>query len=171
MNFASIGVGSTSHLAGELSKKSAQVSLVHVPYKGAAPAVTDQVGGQVQFFFASPVAAAPYVTGGRIKAIAIAAPARTPVLPDVAAFDESGLPGFEASTWFGVLMHAGVTSAIVTTLNESINRILRMDEVRSRLAALDAEPVGGSSKTFAEFLKTERVKWGAVVKDAGIKAE
>ena len=171
MNYASIGVGSSSHLAGELFKKAAKVSLLHVPYKGAAPALTDLVGGQVQFLFASPVAAAPYISGGRIKAIAIAAPVRAPLLPDVAAFDESGLPGFEASTWFGVLTRAGVPGSIVTTLNESINRILRMEEVRNRLAALDAEPAGGTSKAFADFLISERVKWGAVVKDAGIKPE
>ena len=96
---------------------------------------------------------------------------RAPLLPDVATFDESGLPGFEASTWFGVLTRADVPGSIVTTLNESINRILRMEEVRNRLAALDAEPAGGTSKAFADFLISERVKWGAVVKDAGIKPE
>lgn len=171
LNYASIGVGSSSHLAGELFKKAAKVSLLHVPYKGAAPALTDLVGGQVQFLFASPVAAAPYITGGRIKAIAIAAPGRAPLLPEVPTFDESGMPGFEASTWFGVLTRAGTPGATVTMLNESINRILRMDDVRARLAALDAEPAGGSSSDFAAFLKSERVKWGAVVREAGIKPE
>ena len=171
MNYASIGVGSSSHLAGELFKKAANVSLLHVPYKGAAPALTDLVGGQVQLLFASPLAASPYINGGRIKAIAIAAPTRTPLLPDVATFDESGLPGFEASTWFGVMTRSGVPKAVIATLNESINRILRMEDVRTRLAALDAEPAGGTSKAFADFLISERVKWGAVVKDAGIKPE
>ncbi len=171
MNYASIGVGSSSHLAGELFKKAANVSLLHVPYKGAAPALTDLVGGQVQFLFASPVAASPYINGGRIKAIAIAAPTRTPLLPDVATFDESGLPGFEASTWFGVMTRAGVPQTIIATLNEAINRGLRLDDVRNRLASLDAEPAGGTSGEFAAFLKSERVKWGAVVKDAGIKPE
>ena len=103
--------------------------------------------------------------------IAIAAPARASLLPDVATFDESGLPGFEASTWFGVLTRTGTPNAIVTTLNESINRILRMDDVRARLAALDAEPAGGTSKAFAEFLMAERVKWGGVIREAGIKSE
>ena len=171
MNYASIGVGSSSHLAGELFKKAANVSLLHVPYKGAAPALTDLVGGQVQLLFASPLAASPYINGGRIKAIAIAAPTRTPLLPDVATFDESGLPGFEASTWFGVMTRSGVPKAVIATLNESINRILSMEDVRTRLAALDAEPAGGTSKAFADFLISERVKWGAVVKDAGIKPE
>lgn len=171
MNFASIGVGSSSHLVGELFKKAAKVSLLHVPYKGAAPALTDLVGGQVHFMFASPVAAAPFVANGRIKAVAIAAPVRTPLFSDVATFDEAGLPGFEASTWFGVLTRSGTPDTILNTLNEAINRILRMDDVRARLAALDAEAAGGSISEFAAFLKAERAKWGAVVKDAGIKPE
>ena len=171
LNLASIGVGSSSHLAGELFKKAAQITTTHVPYKGAAPALTDLVGGQVQLMFASPVASAPYVQGGRIKAIAIAAPARSPLFPDVATFDESGLRGFEASTWFGVLTRAGAPSTALAVVNSEHNRILRIDDVRTRLIALDAEPAGGTTEEFAAFLTAERVKWGAVLKQAGIRPE
>ena len=169
-NFASVGTGSTSHIGGELFKKTLKVDLAHVPYKGASPAMTDLIGGQVHFMFATPVASGPYVNSGRLKAIAIAAPQRSALFPAVPTFEESGI-ALELSTWYGILTQSGVPRAIVSKLNEAINRILRSDDVRAKFATLDAEPVGGTVEEFAAFIKSERVKWGAVVKEAGIRAD
>ena len=170
-NFASVGTGSTSHFAGELLKKALKTDLAHVPYKGGAPAMGEMIAGHVHFFFQTPVASKPYIDSGRLKAVAIAAPQRSAILPAVPTFDESGMPGFEISTWFGIFTQSGVPRPIVVTLNQTINRILGMDEVRSKFATLDAETVGGSSGEFAAFIRSERVKWGAIVKEAGIKAD
>jgi tripartite-type tricarboxylate transporter receptor subunit TctC len=171
LNFASVGTGSTSHIAGELLKKTLKVDLAHVPYKGAASAMTDMVAGQVHFMFATPVASAPYVSNGRLKAIAIAAPQRSALFPAVPTFGESGIPGLEVSTWYGILTQAAVSHAIVMRLNEAINAILRMDEIRAKFAVLDAEPAGGTVAEFAAFIKAERAKWGGIVKEAGIRSE
>ena len=170
-NYASIGTGSTSHIAGELFKQTLKVDLAHVPYKGAAAAMTDLIAGQVHFMFATPVASGPYLNSGRLKAIAIAAPRRSALFPAVPTFDESGLPGFEVSTWYGILTRAGVARPVIETLNGAINRILRSEDIRARLATLDAEAVGGTVDEFDAFIKSERVKWGAIVRAAGIKAE
>lgn len=170
-NFASVGTGSTSHFAGELLKKALKTDLAHVPYKGGAPAMADMIAGQVHFFFQTAVASSPYINSGRLKAIAIAAPQRSAILPSVPTFEESGVPGFEISTWFGIFTQKQVPQPILATLNQTVNRILRMDEVRGRLATLDAEPAGGSIGEFDAFIKSERVKWGAIVKESGIKTE
>jgi len=170
-NFASVGTGSTSHFAGELLKKALKTDLAHVPYKGAAPAMADMIAGHVHFIFQTPVASKPHIDSGRLRAVAIAAPQRSATLPSVPTFDESGLPGFEVSTWFGIFTRSGVPQPILATLNQTINRILRMEEVRAKFTTLDAEPAGGSIGEFAAFIKSERAKWGAIVKEAGIKAE
>lgn len=167
-NFASVGTGSSGHIAGELFKKTARVDIVHIPYKGAGPALTDLISGQVHFMFASPVATAPYVKSGQLRPIAIAAPHRSQLFPEVPTFAESGLADFEASTWFGMMTRAGAPPAIVTRLNEEINRILQLVDLRARLAALDAEPAGGSVREFAAHIRSERAKWGEVIKEAGI---
>jgi tripartite-type tricarboxylate transporter receptor subunit TctC len=170
-NYASVGTGSTSHFAGELLKKALKADLAHVPYKGGAPAMADMIAGHVHFFFQTPVASKPHLDSGRLKAVAIAAAQRSATLPAVPTFDESGVPGFEVSTWFGIFTQSGVPQPIIATLNRAINNVLRTDEVRTRLAIVDAEPAGGSASEFSAFIKAERAKWRAIVNETGIKAD
>jgi tripartite-type tricarboxylate transporter receptor subunit TctC len=170
-NFASVGRGSSGHIAAELLKRMAQVDIVHVQYKGSGPALGALINGEVQLMFQSPVVGAPFIKSGLLRPIAISAPHRSPLFPEVPTFEESGLPGFEVSTWFGVMTRAGVSSAIVTMLNEEINRILRLEDVRARLELLDAEPAGGSVSEFAAHIRSERVKWAKVIKETGIVIE
>ena len=167
-NFASAGKGSSGHIAAELLQRMAQVDFVHVQYKGSGPALTALIGGEVQLMFQSPVVGAPFVRSGQLKPIAISAPRRSPLFPAVPTFEEAGLPGFEVSTWFGILTRAGVSAAIVRRLNEEINRILLLEEIRARLATLDAEPAGGSISEFEAHIRSERVKWAKVIKETGI---
>ena len=167
--YASTGTGSSGHMTAELFKRMMKVDLTHVPYKGIGPATVDIMSGQVQLMFGSPGASNPYIASGRIKALAIAAPQRSPLFPSVPTFDESGVSNFEASTWFGVVTQTGVPPKIIAALNGAINRILGIEEVRTRFAALDCEPAGGTPAEFAAFLQAERVKWGTLIRDAGIK--
>lgn len=170
-SFASVGTGTTGHFGGELFKRRAQVDIVHVPYKGEAPALTSLMGGETQLMFSLPVAPGPHIRSGRLKAIAIAAPHRSPLFPEVPTLEESGLSNFEVSTWFSLMTRAGVPSAIITRLNAEINRILRMEDVRARLMALGMEPAGGPARESAAYIRSERVKWGKVIKDAGITVD
>ncbi len=167
-SFASVGTGTSGHFAGELFKRRAQVDIVHVPYKGEAPALTSLMGGETQLMFSLPVAPAPHIKSGRLKAIAVAATHRSPLFPEVAPLDESGLLNFEVSTWFSMMTRAGVPSAIVARLNEEINRILRMEDVRTRLMALGMEPAGGATGESAAYIRSEQAKWAKVIKDTGV---
>jgi tripartite-type tricarboxylate transporter receptor subunit TctC len=170
-SFASVGAGSTGHFAGEMLKRVAHVNIVHVPYKGDMPALTGLIGGETQLMFSLPVAPGPYIKSGRLRPLAIAAPHRSPLFPEVPTFEESGVPDFEVSTWFGMMTRARAPPAIVARLNQEINRILRMEEVRARLTTLGMEPAGSSAGEFAEYIRAERTKWGKVIKDAGITAD
>lgn len=167
-NFASVGAGTSSHVVGELFKKTAKVDIVHVPYKGAPPAYMDLVGGQVQLMFASPLAMSSYIRNRQVKAIAIAAPRRSSLLPEFPTFAESGMPDFEGSAWWAVMTRAGVPAQIVARLNREINGILLLPQIRERLMTLDVEPAGGSIAELGMYLRAERAKWAAVIKDAGI---
>jgi tripartite-type tricarboxylate transporter receptor subunit TctC len=170
-SFASVGTGTSGHFAGELLKRRIQADIVHVPYKGESPALTSLMGGETQLMFSLPVAPAPHIKGGRLKAIAIAAPRRSALFPEVPTLDESGLPEFEVSTWFSMMTRAGVPSAIVTRLNAEINRILRMEDVRARLMTLGMEPAGGSISESAVYIRSERAKWARIIKDTGVTAD
>jgi len=171
VTFASPGNGTVSHLAGELLQRAAGVKLTHVPYKGAAQALTDTLGGQVQSFMSSVPSALSQIKAGRLRAIAVTSAKRAPELPDVPTIAESGHKGFEASTWYGLLAPAGTPAAIVARLNAEVNRVLTTPEVRERLAAEGGEALGGSPEQFASFLKAEHAKWGRVVKESGARAE
>ncbi len=170
-NFASVGAGTSSHVVGELFKKTAKVDIVHVPYKGAPPAYMDLVGGQVHLMFASPLAMSSYIKNRQVKAIAIAAPHRSALLPEFPTFAESGMPDFEGSAWWAVITRAGVPPKIVARLNQEINGILLLPQIRERLATLDVEPAGGSIAELGVYLRAERAKWAAVIKDAGITVQ
>jgi tripartite-type tricarboxylate transporter receptor subunit TctC len=166
-NFASGGNGSATHLTAEMFKSMAGLDIVHVPYKGDAAAMTALMAGEVTMTFATIVAAMPQIKGGRVKVIGVAATKRLAALPDVPTISESVLPGFESTSWGGVLAPAGTPPAIVASLQTEITKALRLPDVRERLAGLGAEIVGSSSAEFAEYLKAEIAKWSGVIKTAG----
>lgn len=167
-SYASVGAGSSGHFAGEIFKRAAKLDIVHVPYKGETPAITGLIGGETQMMFSLPVAPAPHIKAGRIKAIAIAAQQRSPVNPDLPTFEESGVPDFNIATWFGMMTLAGVPPAAVARLNTEINRILKIDEVRARLLAIGLEPATSAPQEFGSYIRNERAKWSKVVKETGI---
>ncbi|HEY6720356.1 MAG TPA: tripartite tricarboxylate transporter substrate binding protein [Burkholderiales bacterium] len=171
LNFASAGVGSSSHLAGELFRILAGADIVHVPYKGAGPAMVDVLSGQVQLYFATMPAAMPHVKSGRLAPVAVTSAMRSQILPDLPTIAQSGVPGYEASTWYGVLVPAHTPGAAIARLHENIARILAVPETRERLADQGFEPIGNSPEEFGAYIKSEIAKWSKVIGDAGIRPE
>jgi tripartite-type tricarboxylate transporter receptor subunit TctC len=171
LSYASGGLGTTSHLAGELFKSTAKVDIVHVPYKGNAPAITDLLGGQTQMLFATMPTVLPHVKAGKLRAIASIGLVRTAALPDVPTVAESGLPGFEVSNWIGLFAPAGTPSDIVAKLNAEVQKIMRSPDVQKRLEAEGARFIPTTPAQFAAFQKEELVKWAKIIKDANIRAE
>lgn len=171
ITYASAGIGSPSHLAGELFKMMAGVDILHVPYKGSGAALTDLLGGHVALSFGGLAAAMPYVKAGRLRLLAVTTAKRSSAVPEVPTVAESGVPGFDVSSWFGVLAPAGTPREVIDRLHTEIARILTTREVKERLAADGAEPVGNTPQEFAAFIRSELVKWGKVVKGAGIRPE
>jgi tripartite-type tricarboxylate transporter receptor subunit TctC len=170
LNYPSAGLGSSSHLAGELFDSIAAVKMVHIPYKGGGPALTDLLGGQVQLMFATLPAAMPHVKSGKLRAIAVTSAKRSQALPELPTIGET-LKGYEASTWYGLLAPAGVPRAVVIALNAQIVKILGVAETQGRLLAQGFEPVGGAPEEFGAYIKSEIAKWARVIKAAGIRAE
>ena len=171
LNFASPGEGSGAHLAGELLKMQAGIKATHVPYKGMAPAVNDLLGGNVQLMFAGISTAAQHVKAGKLVALAMASPRRNPQLPDVPTVAESGLPGFDVTSWYGIVVRAGTPPAIVQKIQRDMAEALQMEDVKAKLAALGLEPVGNTPEQFAGVIRAETQKWGDIVRKAGIKAQ
>ncbi|MGZ5038564.1 MAG: Bug family tripartite tricarboxylate transporter substrate binding protein [Usitatibacter sp.] len=171
LNMGSPGSGTIGHIGGELFQRRAGVKFAHIPYKGAAPAVTDLMGGSVDLYFGNSQSVDGLVKGGRIRAIAVTSPKRLKNMPDVPTIAESGYPGFEAATWSGLVAPKGTPKAIVDRLNAEANKALRSPDMIAKLDLDGSEPLGGSPQRFAEFLKAEHAKWGAVIKEAGIKLE
>ena len=171
LSYASGGLGTTSHLAGELFKATAKVDIVHVPYKGNSPAITDLLGGQTQMSFATMPTVLPHVKAGKLRAIASIGLARTVALPDVPTVAESGLPGFEVSNWIGLFAPVGTPPEIVAKLNAEVQKIMRSPDVQKRLEAEGARFIPTTPEQFAAFQKDELVKWAKIIKDANIKAE
>jgi tripartite-type tricarboxylate transporter receptor subunit TctC len=170
LTYASGGMGTTSHLAGELFKSMAKVDIVHVPYKGNAPAIADLVGGQTQMAFATMPTVLPQVKAGRLRAIAVIGPTRAPALPDVPTIAES-LPGFEVSNWIGFFAPAGTPSPIVAKINAEVQKIMQQPDVQQRLAAEGAKFVPTTPESFAAFQKNEAAKWSKAIAEAGIKPQ
>jgi tripartite-type tricarboxylate transporter receptor subunit TctC len=171
LNFASAGVGSSSHLAGELFRILAGADIVHVPYKGAGPAMVDVLSGQVQLYFATMPAAMPHVKSGRLAPVAVTSARRSQALPDLVTIAESGVPGYEASTWYGALAPARTPPAVIARLHAEIVKILADPAVRARLADQGFEPVGNSPEEFGAYIRSEITKWGKTIRDAGIRPE
>jgi tripartite-type tricarboxylate transporter receptor subunit TctC len=170
--FASSGSGSTSHLAAELLKTSVGgLDAVHVPYRSGPPALIDLVSGQVQMLIATMPSTLPYVQSGRLRAVAVASPRRAQPLPNVPTFIESGFPGFEVSAWNAMLAPAGTPSDIVNRLNAAIVKAVHTPEVREKLLAQGAEPIGDTPEQFGAYLKAEVAKWAKVIKASGAKLD
>jgi tripartite-type tricarboxylate transporter receptor subunit TctC len=172
LNFGSGSTGSTGHLAGELFNTMAGVKMVHIPYKGGAPAMADLLSGQVQLMFDNLANALPHVKAGRLRALAVTTLARAPAMPELPTLAESGLPGFDLSTWFGVMAPAGTTTEIVVKLNAEIVRALNAKDMRERLEKMGAEPPANNTpERFAAFIRAEAAKYAKVVRDSGAKVE
>ena len=172
LNFASGSTGSTGHLAGELFNTMADVKMVHIPYKGAAPAMADLLAGQVQLMFDNLANALPNVKAGRLRALAVTTLTRSPAVPDLPTIAESGLPGFDLTTWFGVMVPAGTAPEIVAKLNAEIVRALATKDMHERLEKMGAEaPTNNTPERFAAFIRTEAAKYAKVVKESGAKVE
>ena len=171
LNFASSGNGTSIHLAAELFKTMTGVQMAHVPYKGSAPALVDLIGGQVQLMFDNLPSALPQIKAGKLKALAVTSAQRSAALPDLPTVAESGLPGFEASSWFGLLTPAGTPKDIIAKLNGEVAKWLATPEAKEKMAAQGAIPAGKSPDDFARHIAAETAKWQKVVKDSGAKVD
>jgi tripartite-type tricarboxylate transporter receptor subunit TctC len=167
LNFASSGNGTSIHLSGELFKTMTGVQMTHVPYKGSAPALTDLIGGQVQLMFDNLPSSLQFIKAGKLRALAVTSLARSSTLPELPTLAESGLPGFEASSWFGVLAPAGTPNDIVKKLNGEIAAWLASPDAKEKLAAQGAIAAGGTPDTFVTHIAAESAKWAKVVKVSG----
>ena len=171
LNFASSGSGTSIHLAGELFKTMSGVQMTHVPYKGSAPAIADLIGGQVQIMFDNLPSALPQIKAGRLRALAVTSAQRAPALPDVPTVAEAGLPGFEASSWFGLLAPAGTPKDVIAKLNTEVAKWLASPEAREKLTAQGANAFGMSPEDFVRHIAVETTKWQKVVKESGAKVD
>ena len=171
LNYASSGSGAAAHLAAELFKSMTGVTMTHVPYKGAGPALIDVLAGQCQLMFATALSVQPYLQSNRLRPLAVTTAKRTPSLPDLPTLAESGVPGFEATTWHGVVAPAGTPPPVIAKLHDELTKILRMPDVSARLTAQGAEIIGGDPRAFAAYIQAEIPKWSKVIKDSGARAE
>lgn len=171
LTFGSPGNGTPQHLAGELFNTMAGVKMAHVPFKGAAPAVVDLVGGRISLIFSSAPPALPHVKTGKLRALAVTSAKRSSVAPDLLTVSESGLPGYEVINWYGVLVPAGTQKAIVDKLNSEIVKIVSMSDVKERLSAVGIETFSSTPAQFAAFIKEETGKWAKVVKFSGARLD
>jgi tripartite-type tricarboxylate transporter receptor subunit TctC len=170
LNFGSSGTGSFSHLAAELFRQMARIEMVHVPYKGAGPALTDLLGGQIQIFFGSGPSTAGHIRAGRLRGLAVTTAQRSPALQDLPAIGEL-LPGYAADFWFGMWVPAGTPTGIVARLNGALGRILKQPEVLERLRADGYDAVGSTPEEFARIIARDIATWSKVVKAGNIKAD
>ena len=167
LNFASSGHGAAAHLSGELFKTEAKVDIVHVAYKGAAPALQDVIAGHVQMMFATAASVVGLIRDGKVRALAVTTPKRTAVMPDIPTVDELGLKGFDATTWHGLVAPAGTPKEIIDTLHFATTEALKDAAARKMLTDLGVDLVGGTPKEFEAYIKAEIPKWTAVVKNSG----
>jgi len=171
LSFCSAGSGGAPHLAGELFQSLTATQLLHVPYRGSGPAVVDLVAGRITMMFDAAPSLLPFITAGKLRALAAASPQRHRLLPDVPSFAELGYPAMDIALWYGVVAPAGTPGEILARLNAELIKILDMPDVRKSLTEQGADVQGGSAGDFAAFMRTESARWSAVVKQAGIKPE
>ena len=167
LQYASSGNGTPQHLTGELFKTTAKLDMVHVPYKGSAPAITDLLGGHVPMMFDSTIAILPHIKGGKLKPIAVTAAKRSPQLPNVPTFAEAGMPGFESYAWYGFFAPAKTPPDVIAKLNTAAIKVMKEPEYQKVLEETGSEFVGDTPEKFATFVKAEAAKWGKVAKETG----
>jgi tripartite-type tricarboxylate transporter receptor subunit TctC len=171
LNFGSGSTGSAGHLAGELFKTTAGVDMAHIPYKGAAAAMQDLIGGRVDLMFDNLASSLTQVKGGRVRALAVTTARRTPLAPELPTIAESGLPGFDVSTWFGLFVPAGTPRPVVDRLHAEFTKALAAPDVREKMLNLGAEPVGSTPEQFAAYVKAEAAKYAKLVKASGARVD
>jgi tripartite-type tricarboxylate transporter receptor subunit TctC len=171
INFASSGHGAAAHLAGELFKAEAKIDIIHVPYKGAAPALQDVIAGHVQMMFATAASVVPLIQDGKVRALAVTTIKRTTVLPELATVDELGIKGFDATTWHGLVAPAKTPKDVITALHRSTAAALADAGVKKQLGDLGVDIIGGTPEEFTAYIKSETPKWTAIVKASGAKVE
>ena len=171
LSFGSSGTGGAPQLATELFKSMAGIDMLHVPYKGLGPAITDLLGGQIQLIFADVGLVTAHLKAGKLRGLAVSGSSRSAALPDLPTVAEAGVPGYAAGTWYGLFAPAGTPPAIVSRLSEETRKALAHPDVRASLAAQGVDPAGNTPEQFAAFVREEHAKWGKVIRDAGIKAE
>jgi tripartite-type tricarboxylate transporter receptor subunit TctC len=172
INYASVGNGSGVHLASELFKKRAGIDLVHIPYKGSAPALNDVLAGTTPVMFVNLLSGMPHVKSGRLRALAVAGPARLRALPDVPTIGEAGVPGYEFQAWFGVIAPVATPAPIVERLNAEFRRVLSLADIRDRLLNEGGmQPVGGGAEQFAALIASEKERWGKLVRETGARVD
>ena len=169
-NMGSAGAGTPGHLAGEMFKSEAKLQFTHVPYKGGSPAITDLIGGQIDFMFTTIPGVLPHVKAGSLRALAVTSPERSSAMPDVPTVAESGLPGFQAVSWHGIVAPAGTPDAVVARLNQALTGALAAPEVKQRLMEEGARASGVNTAEFGKFIQTEMAAWAKAVKDSGATA-
>jgi tripartite-type tricarboxylate transporter receptor subunit TctC len=171
INYSSSGTGSSQHLAGELLKSLAHIDIVHIPYKGSPPALIDLLGGRVVLMCSTIAPAMPLVKSAKLRALAVTSLKRSAAAPEIPTVAESGLPGYEATAWQGVLAPAGTPRDIIVKLNAELVRVIHLPDVRRQLGDQGYEPAGNTPEQFADYIKSEIAKWTRVIKAAGLKAE
>jgi tripartite-type tricarboxylate transporter receptor subunit TctC len=168
---ASSGNGTPGHVGFELFKTMTGTNIVHVPYKGGAAGITDLISGQVQLMMESLNSITPHARAGRVRALAVTGPRRSFALPDIPTVAEAGVPGYEATTWTGIVAPVGVPRANIATLNAALNHVIASSTMKDKLALIGAEPAGGTPEQFGAFIRSEYAKWGEVVKRSGAKID
>jgi tripartite-type tricarboxylate transporter receptor subunit TctC len=171
LNYATSGIGTISHLTTELFASMAGIKLNHVPYKGTQQSIPDLMSGQVALLFDNVMTSQPNIKAGKVKGLAISSPARSALVPDLPTIAESGLPGFQSMTWFGLLGPANTPKVVVDRVNAEMNKALQLADVQARFAQMGFESAGGSAADFAQAIQRDSQKWSKVIKDAGVKAE
>jgi tripartite-type tricarboxylate transporter receptor subunit TctC len=171
INYSSSGPGGAPHLAGELLKSMAGIDLAHIPYKGSGPSFTDLLGGQVSLTFDSLVQAYPYIKAGKLNALAVLGSKRSKLLPQTPTVAESGVPGYELTNWFGLVVPAATSRELIQKLHGDVSKALAQPDVRDKLQAMGADVIGSNPEQFAAFMRAETAKWAKVVRQANIRAE
>lgn len=171
VNYGSSSIGGTPHLSSELFKSMTGTDIMHIPYRGSSPALTDLMGGQIDMMFDNLPASLPHIKSGRVKALAVTTKQRSDAAPELPTMDEAGVPGFESQGWFSLLAPAGTPPAILEKINAEVNKILATDSFKERLANVGAQPMGGSIADFRQLLDTETQRWSKVIEFADIKVE